>query len=155
MKHDSYFESPYKYINIEERLFTTKEGEEMTTNMDTGELYVMKKVAKNKKVLHDSLIYTKIFQDSIHQLCRMSPSALKVLLYGIATVKSGAELIVLNPPDVSVFCDISKSSVYDGVVELLDKKIICKKLGSSIEYWFDPNVFFNGNRVKASGIKLT
>lgn len=148
MKHEAYFKSPYKYLNIEERAFTTKEGEELTTNLETGEIFTIRRVAKDKRVLHDSLVYTKVFQDSIRQMCQLSSSAVKVMLYAMATVKPLSEIVVLNGPDVMLFCGISKTSAYEGTIELLDKKIISKKLGSNIEFWFDPNVFFNGNRVK-------
>jgi hypothetical protein len=148
MKHEAYFTSPYTYIGIKERSYVTKEGSEITVNPTTGEMYTFSKIPKNKTELDDSLVYTKVFQDSIHQLCSLSNSTLKVLLYAIATVRPFSELVVLNGPDVQLFCGIGKSSFYDSVTELLDKKIISKKLGSSIEFWFDPNVFFNGNRVK-------
>lgn len=148
MKHESYFESPYKYMKIEERAYVTKENEEITTNLTTGELFVMKKIAENKTVMHDSLIYTKVFQESIHQLMGLSSGALKILLYAMATVRPLSEIVVLNGPDVMLFCKIGKTSFYEGITELLDKKILCKKLGSSIEFWFDPNIFFNGNRTK-------
>lgn len=148
MKHEAYLSSPYKYMKIEDRVFVPRENEEITTNLETGEMFVMSKIAKNKIVPHDSLTYTKFFQDSIHQLCSLGNSSLKILLYSIANVKPFAEVIVLNGPDVMLFCNISKSSFYDGVIELLDRKVLCKKLGSNIEFWFDPNIFFNGNRVK-------
>jgi hypothetical protein len=45
-------------------------------------------------------------------------------------------------------CDISQASYYNGIKELVKEKIIAKKLGSSIEYWLNPNIFFNGNRLK-------
>jgi hypothetical protein len=135
-------------MKIEERAFVPRENEEITTNLETGEMFVMSKIAKNKIVTHDSLVYAKFFQESIHQLCSLGTSSLKILLYSIANVKPFAEIIVLNGPDVMLFCNISKSSFYDGVTELLDRKVLCKKLGSNIEFWFDPNIFFNGNRVK-------
>ena len=148
MKHEAYFESPYKFMGFEERYFTPKENEQITTDVNTGELYSMRKIPKDKKIMHDSLVYTKLFQDSIHQLCGLGGSALKILLYAAATVKPLSQLVVLNGPDVTLFCGIGKSSFYDGMNELLDKKIICKKLGSNIEFWFDPNIFFNGNRLR-------
>jgi len=148
MKHEAYFESPYRYMGLEERFLTPKENEQITTDVNTGEMYSLRKIPKDKKIMHDSLVYTKIFQDSIHQLCSLSAPSLKILLYAMATVKPLSETVVLNGPDVTLFCDIGKSSFYDGMEDLLDKKIICKKLGSTIEFWFDPNVFFNGNRVR-------
>jgi hypothetical protein len=148
MRHEAYLKSPYRYMNIEERIFTTKENEELTTNMDTGELFVIKRVSKDKKVMHDSLVYTKLFQDSVRQLCELSSPGVKVLLYGMAMVKPLSEVVILNGPDVMLFCNIGKTSFYDGITELLDKRILSKKLGSSIEFWFDPNIFFNGNRAR-------
>lgn len=148
MRHESYLESPYKYRNIDERIFTTKENEELTTNMDTGEMFVIKRVSKDKRILHDSLVYTKLFQDSVRQLCELGSPAMKVLLYSMAMVKPLSELVILNGPDVMLYCNIGKTSFYDGLMELLDKKILSKKLGSTIEFWFDPNIFFNGNRTR-------
>jgi hypothetical protein len=148
MKYESYLESPYRYLNIGEKAYVTKSGEEITTNLNTGEMFVMKRISGNKIVMHDSRVYTKLFQESIHQLCSMGSGALKVLLYAMATVKPLSETVVLNGPDVMIFCGIGKSSFYDSITELLDKKVLCKKLGSSIEFWYDPNVFFNGNRIR-------
>ena len=148
MKHEAYFESPYRILNIEERMFTTKSDETLTVDPDSGQYYTMRKVAKDKKVLHDGLVYTKLFQESILQLTRLSGSGIKVLLYAMATVHPLSETVVLNIPDVALFCDLGNSSCYAGINELLDKRLICRKLGSSIEFWFDPNVFFNGNRLR-------
>lgn len=148
MKHEAYLDSPYRYLNIKEKAYVTKSGEEVTTNLNTGEMFVLKKISGNKLIMHDSLVYTKLFQDSIHQLCSMGSGSLKILLYAMATVKPLSETIVLNGPDVMLFCGIGKSTFYDGIIELLDKRILCKKLGSSIEFWYDPNVFFNGNRIR-------
>lgn len=147
-KHEEYLNSPYSILNIEERMFTTKENEELAINPETGEYFTMRKVAKDKKILHDSMVYTKLFAENVKTLMTLSPSAIKVLLYGMATVKPMSEVVVLNGPDVCVFCDISSSTFNNAIYELLNSKVLSKKLGSSIEFWFDPNVFFNGNRVK-------
>jgi predicted DNA-binding transcriptional regulator AlpA len=148
MKYEAYLDSPYRYKSIGEKAYVTKSNEEVTTNLNTGEMFVLKKIANNKLIMHDSLVYTKLFQDSIPQLCSMGSGAIKVLLYAMATVKPLSETVVLNGPDVMLFCGIGKSTFYDSIIELLDKKVLCKKLGSSIEFWYDPNVFFNGNRIR-------
>jgi len=150
MKHDAYFTSPYKYIGIVEKSYMSKSEGTLTIDPETGEAYSLTKLSSNKTVMHDELIYTKLFQDSVHSLCGLGNSSLRIMLYVAATARPLAEIIVLNAPDVMIFCNISKSSFYDGIIELLDKKVLCRKLGSSIEFWFDPNIMFNGNRVKAS-----
>lgn len=140
--------NPYRIMGIEERNFTTKEDETLTVDPETGQYYAMKRISKNKTVMHDSLVYTKLFQDSIKQLMCLSYSSLKVFLYGTSTVRPLSETIILNPADVCLFCNIGNSSFYTAIDELLSSGIVKRKLGSRIEFWFDPNVFFNGNRIK-------
>ena len=147
-KYEEYLNSPYRIEGVEERIFTTKENEELAINQDTGEYYTMRKVAKNKKILHDSLTYTKLYIHSVKRLMDLSPSALKIMMYGMSVVRPLSMVVVLNQPDVCVFCGISLSTYNNAMYELLNSKILSKKLGSYIEFWFDPNVFFNGNRVK-------
>ena len=147
-KYEEYLNSPYKTIGIEERNFMTKDGETLTMDPETGEYYIMRKISKDKRVLHDELVYTKLFHDSIVPLMSLSSPALKVMMYGMLTVRPLQEIVILNVPDIAVTCGLANSTVYNSIYELLDRKFISKKLGSSIEYWFDHNVFFNGNRLR-------
>jgi len=50
---------------------------------------------------------------------------------------------------------MAEKTFYNNLMELLDKRILSRKLGSSIEFWFDPNLFFNGNRVKVSDQRMS
>jgi hypothetical protein len=147
MKHESYLRSPYKFESINERMYTTKEDESLTVDPETGQYYAIRKVAKDKRVIHDSLVYTKLFQDRVHLLYDLNYASLKILIYAMATVKPFSEVVVLNPPDVKIVCGVGSSTFYDSINYLLNSKILSKKLGSTIEFWFDPNIFFNGNRV--------
>ncbi len=148
MKREAYINNPYKIEGIDERIYTTKEDEQLTIDPETGQYYSMRRLGKDSKVLHDSLVYTKLFQSSLSRVVKLSPAAMKLLFYSMSSVRPLSQLIVLNPPDCSVACGMSVASVYEGVNNLLDNDIIRKKLGSRIEFWFDPNVFFNGNRIK-------
>jgi hypothetical protein len=148
MKRESYMNNPYKIIGIDEKFYTTKEDETLTIDPETGEYYTMRKLGKDKKILHDSVSYTKLFQNKLHVLVSLSPAAMKLLMYSACTIRPFSEVVILNPPDCAIACNMSVGSVYEGVKGLLDKDVVRKKLGSSIEFWFDPNIFFNGNRVK-------
>ena len=148
MKREAYINNPYKIEGVDERIYTTKEDETLTIDPETGQYYSMRKLGKNSKVLHDSLIYTKLFHSSLSKVVKLSPPAMKLLFYSMCHIRTFSEIVVLNPPDCSVACGIAVGTVYDGVKNLLENDIIRKKLGSNIEFWFDPNVFFNGNRVK-------
>lgn len=147
-KHESYLNNPYKMRGIEEKYFTTKNDEELTVDPNTGQYYTMKKVDRNKKVLNDGLTYTKVFHGGIETLMLLSHSSLKIVLYAMSTIRPLSEIVILNSPDVCQACNIASKTFYNNIGELLDQRILSRKLGSSIEFWFDPNVFFNGNRIR-------
>lgn len=149
-KHEEYLNNPYKVNGIIEKLFTTKSDETLTIDPDTGQMYTMKKVSQNKSFMHDELAYTKLFQSGVASLMSLSHSSLKIVLYGISVVRPLSEVIILHSADVCNACGIAQKTFYNNIGELLDKKILSRKLGSSIEFWFDPNIFFNGNRVKVT-----
>lgn len=153
MKHESYLRSPYRFDGINERTFTTREDESLTVDPETGQYYAIRKVAKDKRVMHDSLVYAKLFQNKVHLLYDLNYASLKVMLYALATVKPFSEVVVLNPADVKIACGVGSSTFYDAINHLLTAKILSKKLGSNIEFWFDPNIFFNGNRITVANGK--
>ena len=147
-KYEEYLNSPYKIESIEERSYVTKSDETLILDPNTGEYFTMKKVAKNKTVMNDELIYTKLFHSSFSVLIGLSNPALRIMLYAMVNVRPLQLIVILNIPDVAIACDLATSTIYNAIYELLDKKILSKKLGSSIEFWFDPNIFFNGNRLR-------
>jgi hypothetical protein len=147
-KFEEYLNNPYRVIGLVERAFATKDGETLTVDPNTGEYYTMKRVVKNSMVKHDELVYAKLFQSAVSQLMDLPHPALKIVMYAIGTVRPLNQTVILNPPDVAEFCKIATGTYYNNLYVLLDRKIISKKLGSSIEFWYDPNVFFNGNRIR-------
>lgn len=149
-KHEEYLNSPYKMNGLVERFYIPKEGEKITVDPETGQFYAMRKIDKDKAFFHDELSYTKLFQSGINMLLDLPTPALKMILYAISTVKPLSETVIIHGPDVCAACKIANGTFYNNLYELLDRKIISRKLGSSIEFWFDPNIFFNGNRVKVT-----
>lgn len=147
-KNGEYISNPYKMYGIVEKAYITKADETVTVNPETGEMYVMKKIGKNVKIMHDELVYTKLFKDNVEKLIKLPHPALKIVLYAMSIVKPMQELVVLNCDDVSLACNIANSTFFSSMNYLLDNKILARKLGSNLEFWFDPNIFFNGNRVK-------
>lgn len=133
---------------IEERVYTTKSDETLTVDPDTGKYYTIREVSKDKRNLHDELVYTKLFTSSVSSLMDLPHPAFKIMMYAMAHVRPLSQTVILNPSDVIDFCKIANGTYYNNLYVLLDKKLISRKLGSNIEYWFDPNVFFNGNRLR-------
>jgi hypothetical protein len=145
---ESYLKNPFAVEGIAMKQYITKEDEQLTVDPETGQYYTIKKVSQNKEVQHDGMVYTKVFQSALLSFKNLSPSGLKVLLYAICNARSCHDVVFLNPPDIMLFYDMSKGTYYNGIDDLLKNKIIAKKLGSSIEFWVNPNVFYNGNRLK-------
>jgi hypothetical protein len=73
----------------------------------------------------------------------------------MSVVRPLNESVMLHAPDVCVVCGIAEKTFHNNIIELLDKRILSRKLGSSIEFWFDPNLFFNGNRVRVTDVRLS
>jgi hypothetical protein len=147
-KYESYMESPFKVEGVEERQYITKEDEDLWEGKD-GQLYITKKLNKNKRVLSDTMAYSKLFIDSMDMLMRLSSTALKVFIYSMCTIRPLQNKVVLHIPDVKIRTGFSSdSSVKSAICELIEANILAQKLGSSIEFWINPNIFFNGNRLR-------
>jgi DNA-binding GntR family transcriptional regulator len=147
--HESYLESPFRILGIEERHFVTKESEEILQLTDGDDLYAVRRIPKNKMQLHDSVKYTKLFQDSFKSFMNLSPAALKILLYSMCNVRPLSKVTILHAPDLMLNCLIkSEATIKTAITELVDEKILARKLGSTIEFWINPNIYFNGNRIR-------
>lgn len=150
-KFDSYFTSPFKVNGLISRQYVPKVKEELVVDQTSGEMYTIKKVPKTMEQLHDPAVYTKVFQDKLELFMSLSPTGLKILLYMICNARPMIEIAVLSVPDLMVALDAkSHVTIRGGIMELISADVIAQKLGSNIEFWINPNVFFNGNRVRIS-----
>lgn len=146
----SYLENPFRVEGITEISYVTKGNEDLVVDPKTGEMYTMKKVPKsypNQK--HDPLVYTKFFQGSSNVLMDLPTPSIKMFIYAMDRIKPLSTSVFLNVDDCMVVCKFKSATSYrDGVKGLVDKKIIARKVGSSMEFWINPNIFFNGNRLR-------
>jgi hypothetical protein len=64
-------------------------------------------------------------------------------------VRPLAKVTILHAPDLMLNCLIkSEATIKTAITELVDEKILARKLGSTIEFWINPNIYFNGNRIR-------
>jgi hypothetical protein len=127
----------------------TSDNETITVDPKTGELYAMKKLSRNKKSLHDSKIYIKLFQDKSDVLMNLPYQSMRIFFYICSRVRPMRDYIYLNKDDVTLALgDISEPTFRLAINGLLDADIIARKMGSSIEYWLNPDIIFNGSRLK-------
>mgnify|MGYP003620960643 CR=1 FL=1 len=68
-----------------------------------------------------------------------------IFFYIALSIKENTDFIEINPMKLSSELCISKSAIYNGIQQLIDVSILCKKAKS--EYWVNPTFLFRGNRL--------
>jgi len=145
---ESYLNNPFKPEGIVDRAFEPKEESKIWVDPETGESYNVTKIVTGKTELHDPMMYTKVYMSAFLHLNDLNYSAVKVFNYMVHTLKSNRDTVYLNCADVELNCKISQASYYTAIKALIEAKVIAKKVGSTMEFWINPNILFNGNRTK-------
>lgn len=148
-KYESYLESPFRLDGLVSKQYITKSDEKVWIDPETAEMYAIKKIPQNKEQITDSKSYTKLFVDNLDLLMKLSGTGLRVLVYAMSTIRPLSQTAILNMADIQYVAKInSPNTIRAAISELIEANIIAQKLGSNIEYWINPNVFFNGNRLR-------
>jgi 3-phenylpropionate/cinnamic acid dioxygenase small subunit len=145
---ESYLNNPFKPEGIVDRAFEPKEESKIWVDPETGESYSVTKIVTGKTELHDPMMYTKVYMSAFLHLNNLNYSAVKVFNYMVHTLKSNRDTVYLNCADVELNCKISQASYYTAIKALIEAKVIARKVGSTMEFWINPNILFNGNRTR-------
>lgn len=101
----------------------------------------------NFKKIVDRTQFIKVFKDSLKTILALSTTAQKVLWYIIDNVPKEKHFVYLDYKEYMNNVGFkTRKSVYDGVIELLEKGILTRSSNSK-KYWVNPLVIFNGNRI--------
>lgn len=88
-----------------------------------------------------------------HQLIKLIPvlsaSALKLLLCILPKLRYNKDYFELRPEDFIEITGFKKSMLYKCLNELLAGGVLSKRASRIHTYWFNPALFFFGNRVVA------
>jgi hypothetical protein len=101
----------------------------------------------------DNEKFVKIYKQSIEAMSRLHPTSLKVLFYifnqiEAYTEKRKTDHFSIHLEECMEFCGFAtKKSVYNGIDGLLKIRVMFRKTGG-LEFWVNPNAFFNGSRVQ-------
>ena len=145
----AFLENPFRVEGLEMRQYVQKTGEQLMLDPNTDELLAVRRVGKSKEQLNDTKVYTKLFTDNLDTLMTLPSSGMKLLLYAMCKVKPLKDNVFLNIDDCLLVCGFKSATSYrEGVKALLDARVIARKIGSHMEFWVNPNVFFNGNRLR-------
>ena len=149
-ENSAYMENPFKIEGVVEISYTPKVNENIVIDPESGEMYTMRKLPKNyQNQKHDPLTYTKYFQGTCNRIMELPTPSLKMFIYAMDRLKPLQETVFLHSDDCMVVCGFKSVTSYrEGIRGLIDQKIIARKIGSNMEYWINPNVLFNGNRLR-------
>ena len=119
---------------------------------DDGEEVSHSEIVKVRKVDKDQFV--KVYARSLKEVFSLTPSAMRIigyLMFEMQKVK-GAVGVHLNWFSADKFFSgtdvkMSRASFNKGMRELLDKDFIAESESPSL-YWFNPAVFFNGDRFR-------
>lgn len=150
-KSDEFIRNPFRVDGITERFYETPGTRLYSRELvdpETGEATPLFTAGQTKRTLHDSKSYAKLFNDNGDMIRQLSASGKALFLFIAINLRVNWDIVYLNMTDVCVWMACSNSTFYRAMDELLEKKIIARKLKSSLEYWVNPNIFYNGDRVK-------
>jgi hypothetical protein len=121
------------------------------TNKVTGEVYDEQEVYADKEgewVHYDNEKFVKVYHAQLRAMSHLSVTATKVLFYVFMVLPRGKDCLGVHLEECMETCGFSsRGSVYKGLEELVATQALFRKPGK-LEFWINPNAFFNGNRVK-------
>ena len=99
---------------------------------------------KNDYPLNDIQEHVRIFNYDIFN--GLSSSGIMVLSYIFKELSKGGDEVMLNITLIMEAYGLkSKTAAYTGVIDLVDKKIVAKKIGGDV-YYINPAMMFKGTR---------
>lgn len=153
MDEIEYFSNPFKVKEgvIKECFKRIEGGDYELADTSSGEVNVFRKAAKNKRVLVDTGNYVKIYKSVFPVLNSMSRLSIVTFWYIAEHLKPHQDTIYLDSGIVGEECGFKRTAFYDSIAELIEKGVIARKKGSSIEFFVNINYVFNGSRLKLRG----
>jgi hypothetical protein len=150
MEEIEYLNNPFpiKEGVIKECFKRIEGGDYELADTTSGEINVFRKAAKNKRVLVDTDNYVKIYKGALPVLKTLNRLSLVTFWYIAFHLKPHKDTIYLDCNSVGEECGFKKTAFYEAIKELLEKNIIARKKGSTIEFFVNINYVFNGSRLK-------
>jgi len=147
---ESYKENPSKPIGINRKHIKGVASAPIEmANPDTGELSLCTQVPKGRFVDNDTLQFKKVFNESLDTIKDFSTSAIKVWCYILNELPIRRDVVTVVIEDCKKFTGYASDvPIYRGIVELLEKEFIYRKVGSTTEYFINVNKYYNGDRTK-------
>ena len=153
--YGSYPESPY-IVQLEGR-YMQASPEHRSVEID-GVPHGIYEIPKGKTVLVDPARYSKLFKDCGMLIANLNEASIKMFMYIHEHLGTNSDYICITKEDYLKYYGYSptnKYTYYQAIEGLLKANIMMKKAGSSVCYWVNPNILFNGDRTKLKNVKIT
>jgi hypothetical protein len=143
---ETYENNPFEISGVNLKQIVKKGPVMEIANTNTGEVALYQQLDTHISYSKDSLQFVKVFSEAINHIKTFSPPALKVWCYVMENISISKDVVIINVHSCAKYAEYdSKSAVYKGICELIDKKFIARKTGVN-EYFINPDKFFNGKR---------
>jgi hypothetical protein len=148
-----FLSSPFKVMEgkVKEIFVEKKSAPFEMADVKTGEVNFFQKITKVSKATIDTSNYAKYYKGNTHVIYKLSPPALLMYNYIVNELGIHTDLIVLESDCYCSIMECSDKTFRRAILELLEKNIIARKKGSSIEFFVNINYVFNGSRLKLKG----
>ncbi len=147
--------SPYT-VELYSKYIQPKEEHQTMYDQD-GILCGVYKIPKGSVRVCDSGMYSKLFKNSGKVIANLSDSAIKLFMYIHEKLEINSDIICIMREDYLSYYGYAvnnKYAYYQALEGLLAAGIITKKAGSTVCYWVNPNIIFNGDRTKLKNITV-
>lgn len=146
----AYDRNPIVIDGIYDRESRKVPGERIVVDEETGEVFAMKPAIKSGgKFYKDHRSYRKVYVETLKEVKDLSVPAFRILCFILYTMIKDTDEVRIHPAQVMNFCGYkSMTQYYMGILDLLNKKFIFRKVDDKTAYFINVNVFFNGNRLK-------
>jgi len=144
---ESYSENPSKILDKDiKKVKYIKKGDVFELLDEYGELIKVQKLSTEEFISIDDREFRKLYVEELDTIKELTTSGLKVLCYVLKNIGIKKDSLIIPIQDCMEFTGYgSRVAVYNGIIDLLDKKILYRKVGSS-NYFININAFYSGNR---------
>lgn len=151
--YGSYPESPY-IVELESKYVQPKPEHEVLYKAD-GSMWGAYEIPKGKTIPHDPAKYSKLFKDFSMVIANLNEASIKMFMYIHEHIDINNDVVCIMKEDYLKhygYAPTNKYTYYQALEGLLRADIIRKKAGSSVCYWINPNIIFNGDRTKLKNV---
>lgn len=138
------FIEPIISLKVKKKTISISSSSNMVIN-ESGQYIGDSHVMVSKKV--DKEEFVKIFKNQLALIFDLTKTAQKVMTYFIKNLGINKDIVIFDIERARIESGLnSKVSIYKGLAELVERRIIARSNLSQV-YFINPSVLFNGDRL--------